>query len=134
MASRIISSPWLLAIALGLVVIAQVVVFLALPTGSGDAVLVPIRPPLTRPAPEEALLIPGREPPPPRPDERTAALADQAAHLRVELARDAQLLGAAVNVDQLLFILGQRDRLVRDQYEGQMYVELQDALAERSQP
>jgi hypothetical protein len=128
-------SPWPIVALLLLFLGGLLTLAVRLPR-AGQAVLVPIRPPLTRPAPAEALLIaPDRaDPPAGDDDDRLPQLGDRATALRATLADDAGNIGAALAPTQLLHILAQRDRLVRDRYEGRWYVQLETALAERAAP
>lgn len=126
--------PWPLAVFLVVVLAAQGLVYAHLARQDGGApLLVPIRPPLTRPGPGEALLIADDAAPPPAGDNRqTQALAERTDALGAQLADDARRIGAELRFEQLLHIFAQRDRLVRDRYEGRWYVDLADRLDERA--
>lgn len=130
--------PWLFAAPLLALLVAEAWFLLTLPApGDRAPLVIPLRPPLTRPAPAEALLIADNPPPvfgSKEARERISQLSHQAALLRLALAEDGYALGAALSSDQLLYILSQRDRLVRDRYEGRWYAELAQTLARAVQP
>jgi len=130
--------PWLFAAPLLTFFVFEVRFYLTLPEpGDRTALVVPLRPPLTRPDPAEALLI-ADDPPPvfgsKEARTRISRLSHRADALRLALTEDGYALGAALSSDQLLYILSQRDRLVRDRYEGLWYLELEQTLARAVRP
>ena len=127
--------PWLVACALLVLLLLLAQRLPTLRENGQSAVLVPIRPPLTRPDPAEALLLSEKAPDPDATDPAgPGGNGGRSEVLRHEITFDGYEIGRLLSTEQLLFVLSQRDRMERDFYVGRVYRELEAALRERAGP
>ena len=123
--------PWFVAVVTTALIAGQVAVYFAPEKPAGAYTVVPIRPPLTMSEDDRNLMISEDHPPSnpsPEDDASIRMLADKCEAARRGTTEDGRAIGAVLTMDQLLFIFSQRDRLVRDEYEGRAYDDLVRAL------
>ncbi len=130
-------APWLISLVLLALVSFQIAMADQLKHNSNSGyIVIPIRLPLTRPEPSEALLI-SRDPPQfdaskkgfdrgktPKGNYDTG----ERKKLRMEISMSCRNIGAVLDMPQLLYIMSHRDRLERDFYEGHLYQILENKL------
>ncbi|MCB9477830.1 MAG: hypothetical protein H6685_13275 [Deltaproteobacteria bacterium] len=129
--------PWSLAALLLVMILVQATLLAHREPAGNDAtagapMILPIRPPLTRPDPGEALVMSPDHDDDSAPVDThdAAALGKRADELRYALTRDAFEMARVLTMPQMLHAFGNRDRLTKTEYEGRLYRELESALSD----
>ena len=124
--------PWPIVILLAVLIAAQAVMLSnrepAPQQSYEDAVIVPIRPPLTRPDPREALVMAPDRDEPATGDDEAAAAGMKVDELRYALTEDAFAMAQVLTMPQMMHMFGHRDELASQHYEGKLYRDLEAML------